>query len=363
MSGNGTGSVTVTGTAAEINAALGGLVYTGILNFHGSDALTIETSDGTSTDTDAIAITVTAVNDGNGADILWQHDDGTPGIWLTNGTDALLTANPGEPAMWSIAWHVIGDGDFNDDDKPDILWQHDNGSAGVWLMDGTNIMAHDVIDAISTPDWNVIGSGDFNGDGKSDILWQHDDGTPGIWLMNGLDVISTTVPGEAAMWSAAWHVISSGDFNGDGKSDILWQHDDGTPGIWLMNGTDVISTATPGQAAMWSTAWHVVGAGDFNGDGKSDILWQDDNGSAGVWLMNGASVIAHDIVGSNLDTDWNVTGAIDFNDDGDADILWQHDDGTPNIWLMDGFTVIGTNTVGPNPGSSWEVKPHHDLLI
>ncbi len=27
------------------------------------------------------------------------------------------------------------------------------------------------------------------------------------------------------------------DFNGDGKSDILWQNDDGTAAVWLMNGT------------------------------------------------------------------------------------------------------------------------------
>ncbi len=26
------------------------------------------------------------------------------------------------------------------------------------------------------------------------------------------------------------------DFNGDGKADILWQNDDGTPAVWLMDG-------------------------------------------------------------------------------------------------------------------------------
>ena len=32
--------------------------------------------------------------------------------------------------------------------------------------------------------------------------------------------------------------------------------------------------------------WHVEDTGDFNGDGKSDILWQNDNGQAAIWLMN-----------------------------------------------------------------------------
>jgi hypothetical protein len=63
VSGNGTGNVTITGTAAQINAALAGLSYTGNLNFNGADTLTIATSDTIATDTDTIAITVNAVND------------------------------------------------------------------------------------------------------------------------------------------------------------------------------------------------------------------------------------------------------------------------------------------------------------
>ena len=63
VTGNGTASVTITGTAAQINTALAGLAYTGNLNFNGADTLTVATSDGTATDTDTIAITVNPVND------------------------------------------------------------------------------------------------------------------------------------------------------------------------------------------------------------------------------------------------------------------------------------------------------------
>ena len=63
VTGNGTASVTITGTAAQINTALAGLSYTGNLDFNGADTLTVATSDGTATDTDTIAITVNAVND------------------------------------------------------------------------------------------------------------------------------------------------------------------------------------------------------------------------------------------------------------------------------------------------------------
>ena len=60
---NGTASVTITGTAAQINTALAGLAYTGNLDFNGADTLTVATSDATATDTDTIAITVNPVND------------------------------------------------------------------------------------------------------------------------------------------------------------------------------------------------------------------------------------------------------------------------------------------------------------
>ena len=63
VTGNGTANVTIAGTAAEINAALAGLAYTGNLDFNGADTLTVATNDATATDTDTIAITVNPVND------------------------------------------------------------------------------------------------------------------------------------------------------------------------------------------------------------------------------------------------------------------------------------------------------------
>ena len=61
--GNGTAAVTLSGSAAQINAALAGLSYTGNLNFNGSDTLTVTTGDGTAQDIDTVAITVNPVND------------------------------------------------------------------------------------------------------------------------------------------------------------------------------------------------------------------------------------------------------------------------------------------------------------
>ena len=61
---NGTNTLTLSGTQVQINAALATLVYQGTLNYNGADTLTVLSTDATSlTDSDTVAITVTAVND------------------------------------------------------------------------------------------------------------------------------------------------------------------------------------------------------------------------------------------------------------------------------------------------------------
>ena len=99
-------------------------------------------------------------------------------------------------------------------------------------------------------------AGDFNADGKSDILWQHDDGTPVVWFMDGTSFTSGAMAGFNP--GSAWHVIGAGDFNGDGKADILWQNNDGTPAIWLMNGTSLLAGAALGNPG---SSWHVLAMG------------------------------------------------------------------------------------------------------
>ena len=50
-------------------------------------------------------------------------------------------------------------------------------------------------------------------------------------------------------------MIHTGDFNGDGKTDLLWQHTDGRVGVWLMNGTAGVSLATIlGPGTGWSVS-------------------------------------------------------------------------------------------------------------
>ena len=130
---------------------------------------------------------------------------------------------------------------------------------------------------------------------KGDILWQNTtSGDVAIWLMNGAQV--TQAAGVGNVPPSVWSIVGIGDFNGDGKSDILWRDLSGNLAIWFLNGAQVIGAAGIGNVP---TSWMVAGTGDFNGDGKSDILWRDTtSGTVAIWLMNGAQVTGAAGVGS-----------------------------------------------------------------
>ena len=147
------------------------------------------------------------------------------------------------------------------------------------------------------------------------------------------------------------------DFNGDLHPDILWQNTSGQAAIWEMNGATQVAGGSQLVGANPGPSWKAIGTGDFNDDGHSDILWQNTDGQAAIWEMDGANQIAggSQLVGANPGPSWKVVGTGDFNDDGHSDILWQNTSGQAAIWEMDGTHQIagGSQLVGANPGPSW----------
>jgi hypothetical protein len=131
---------------------------------------------------------------------------------------------------------------------------------------------------------------DFNGDGKSDLLWHEANGGVTVWTMNGVNRIASSTFGPYLKWDI---VKSDADLNGDGKTDLIWRHTSGEISVWTMDG--VASAGSRNYAASAdSTVLRIddmlTGQTDFNGDDKADLAWQNANGSMSVWLMNGVSV-------------------------------------------------------------------------
>ena len=144
------------------------------------------------------------------------------------------------------------------------------------------------------------------------------------------------------------------DFNGDGQSDILWENSSTGQHLALfMNGTSPIGGADLGTVP---TSWKIVGSGDFNADGNTDILWENSStGQHVIELLNGTSFSSVADLGT-LPTSWHIAGAADFNGDGNADILWE-DTGTGDrfIWLMNGTSYSSVADLGIVP-TEWDIR-------
>ena len=199
--------------------------------------------------------------------------------------------------------------------------------------------------------------GDFNFDGKSDILVENSiTGSKGIWYMNGASISS----GQTFVTTTAdWKMTGAGDFNMDGKSDIVVENSStGERGIWYMNGSTIIS----GQVfATISTSWKMTGAGDFNTDGKSDIVVENSStGERGIWYMNGSTIISGQVF-ATVSTDWKTVGTGDFNYDGKIDILVENSiTGERGIWYMNGPTIIGGQVFATVP-ANWKITGTGDF--
>src|SRR5262249_3421265 len=142
-------------------------------------------------------------------------------------------------------------------------------------------------------------SGDFNGDGKTDIMYVFKDGTTTYASMTGY--LSTGHSFVDSPWSTrqtGWNdpryagIFVRGDFNGDGKTDIVSVHGYGN-GQGFNVQTDVFVSNGSSLTLGWSSilpnsTWFNYGAawqpymafllGDFNGDGKVDIVQAWNNG-------------------------------------------------------------------------------------
>ncbi|MEO3808497.1 VCBS repeat-containing protein [Sphaerisporangium sp. B11E5] len=255
--------------------------------------------------------------------------------------------------------------DFSGDGHPDVLARNattkdlhlyrGNGSGGFQSGTGENISNNwSGFDTIFSP-------GDFNGDGKADILARNAT-TKDLHLYRGNGsggFAGGTGENISNNWSGFDTIFSPGDFNGDGKADVLARNAT-TKDLHLYrgNGSGGFAGGTGENISNnWSGFDTIFSPGDFNGDGKADVLARNaTTKDLHLYRGNGSGGFASG-TGENISNNWSGFDTIfspgDFNGDGKADILARNAT-TKDLHLYRGNGSGGfASGTGENISNNW----------
>ena len=234
--------------------------------------------------------------------------------------------------------------DFNGDWKNDVLarWTA-TGALRLYAGTGTGSHATSVQIGTGWSSFNVLETvGDFSGDGDLDVL-ARESATGYLWMYRGNGKGGWRLPRVriGTGWEIMNAIVGAGDFNGDGRMDVVARRtSSGALYLYPGNGTGGWLPRTT-IGSDWNRFSAVVAPGDFNGDGRADLLARER--STGIlWLYpgNGTGGLLSRV---QVGTGWNGMTAImspgDFNGDRTTDVLAR--DSSGRLWLY-GRNANGT---------------------
>ncbi len=268
--------------------------------------------------------------------------------------------------------------DFNGDGKPDIALG--NGSTISILLNTTLAgattasFATPVSFAASSANWLAVG--DFNGDGKPDLVVSpiaERFGAVSLSILINTTPAGATTPSFAAPSTVDFLLGGGnavvGDFNGDGKPDLAVPIcDAGTPQVEVMLNTTPARATTASFTSAFSGGFTVApmgdtnyptyaGVGDFNGDGKPDLVVVSQSGGTIAVLLNTAaggatapSFAAYATVSNGTNLPQNVV-VTDFNGDGRNDLAVAFNEGSTGGDLDAVKVFLNTTATGDTKSS------------
>ncbi|MFI6421357.1 FG-GAP repeat domain-containing protein [Streptomyces sp. NPDC050842] len=134
----------------------------------------------------------------------------------------------------------------------------------------------------------IAGPGDLTGDGKADLVARDRSGVLYLYPGNGKGTAVGSRIRVGDGWSAYNRVLGAGDFSGDGRDDLLAR--DGAGTLWLYRGTGSATTPFAKRVNLgrgWGTYNKLVAPGDMSGDGKADLLAVNSAGDLYRYLGTG----------------------------------------------------------------------------
>jgi glucose/arabinose dehydrogenase len=296
-----------------------------------------------------------------------------------------LTITRGQDEFWNTG----GTGTIRIDTQPGCSWSLSVTSPWIIPLSGTSGTGSGTVVFRVLPSGNVgrAGSinlsglpieisqsgeapihGDLDANASGDILWQHTDGRLAVWFMNNTTLVDGRQFGPGPLADTAWRLVAAGDFDGDGSRDAVFQHQsDGRLAIWLMSQTVQLSGGPLTPAQVPDLNWKIRAAADIDRDGWLDLIWQHQiDGSIAVWLMTGTQLRDGRLLtpGAVPDTNWRIVGAGDLNDDGHADLLWQHQgNGLMSAWFMNGTSLVSGVLLSPGQvtDTNWKISAVADM--
>jgi RHS repeat-associated protein len=188
--------------------------------------------------------------------------------------------------------------------------------------------------------YNFGAADDFDGDGCLDGYFFNSSNKLEIAMSCDSTNPTYTI---TALSSASGNQFIWGDFNGDGKTDVIYGGN-----LYLSTGRTYVLAAS---GVIPSSVFGVT-VGDFNGDGKQDISYADPTtGYIDVFLSTGTGFVSQGTV-TGIDPEYPPSPGWDINSDGASDIwAWSGTFGSQSEVIMS-YTPELLNSVSNGLGST-----------